>query len=53
MEFESLFERWQKEGTFTAFVKDGIVDSKKYKGLHLLFVLREMNTSQSSVNIEI
>ena len=45
---EELFARWQREYTFTAFIKDGIVDAEKYEDPHVLFVLRDMNCSVSN-----
>ena len=40
---EELFLRWQKAHSFSAFIKDGIVDADCYKKPHVLFVLRDMN----------
>lgn len=45
---ESLFERWQQKHSFSAFIKDGIVDGAKYEKPHILFVLRDMNCSVSN-----
>ena len=42
---ESLFHEWQQKYSFSAFIKDGIVDSEKYEEPHILFVLRDMNCS--------
>ena len=42
---ESLFNEWQQKYPFSAFIKDGIVDIKKYESPHILFVLRDMNCS--------
>lgn len=42
---EELFERWQQKYSFSAFIKDGIVDVTKYEKPHILFVLRDMNCS--------
>lgn len=43
MDFESLFEQWQSEHHFNAFIRDGIIDIASYEKPHVLFVLREMN----------
>ena len=40
---EELFKRWQEKYSFSAFIKDGIVDIAKYEKPHVLFVLRDMN----------
>ena len=42
---EELFERWQQKHSFSAFIKDGVVDSTKYEQSHILFILRDMNCS--------
>ena len=42
---ENLFKEWQQKYSFSAFIKDGIVDTEKYECPHVLFVLREMNCS--------
>ena len=42
-EFTQLFEKWQKEFSFKAFVHDGIVDEERYERPHIVFVLRDMN----------
>ena len=42
---ENLFDRWQQKYSFSAFIKDGIVDRAKYEKPHVLFVLRDMNCS--------
>lgn len=42
---ESLFNEWQQKYSFSAFIKDGIVDTQKYEQPHVLFVLRDMNCS--------
>ena len=43
MSFERLYEDWQKEHEFSAFIRDGIVDESHYEEPHVLFVLRDMN----------
>ena len=40
---KALFDKWQQKYSFSAFIKDGIVDDKKYEKPHVLFVLRDMN----------
>ena len=40
---EDLFSRWQQAHSFSAFIKDGIVDTECYAKPHILFVLRDMN----------
>ena len=45
---EKLFKRWQEEYSFSAFIKDGIVDITKYEKPHVLFILRDMNCSVSN-----
>lgn len=42
---EELFKKWQQQYSFSAFIKDGIVDITKYENPHVLFVLRDMNCS--------
>lgn len=45
---EELFKKWQQKYSFSAFIKDGIVDNEKYEKPHVLFVLRDMNCSVSN-----
>ena len=45
---EKLFNEWQQKFSFSAFIKDGIVDTEKYEKPHVLFVLRDMNCSVSN-----
>lgn len=40
---EILFNKWQNQYNFSAFIKDGIVDEGAYEKPHVLFVLRDMN----------
>lgn len=46
MSFEKLFEDWQNEHKFTAFIKDGIVNPETYEKPHILFILRDMNCNE-------
>ena len=40
---DALFDQWQQKYSFSAFVKDGIVDVENYEKPHVLFILRDMN----------
>ena len=43
IDVKDLFDKWQQKYSFSAFIKDGIVDHEKYEKPHVLFVLRDMN----------
>ncbi len=47
-DMENLFNEWQQKYSFSAFIRDGIVDVAKYEKPHILFVLRDMNCSVST-----